>query len=270
MSFLFLLIVVGVIVYVVTKNSAKAAPGSAAAVAPGMRPASPPPKFVDFDEKKAELIKLFDRLGKVIEDALHKPGKPGQSFTLTPLREEIDSLLARARRATTEDQLAMLFIEARRVFDQVNQVVELPKEFFLRDARQAAHDGIGADMARDRMATGSMQPASGMSFWDWYIPYQLLFSDHSGHHRDDYLRNTVGQVYNQKPDWIDTTGGEAIGDPMKQLDSTLQDWRSAPLDSTLQQDWQRASQDLTSSVDKFADAEARGAAGGDAASMTTY
>lgn len=269
MSFIVFLIVAGVVIYLLTKGRGKSSPGAAAA-APAAS-SRPPPKFVDFDEKKAELIKLFERLGKVIEEALHKPGKPGQSFTLTPLREEIDSLLTRAKRATTEDQLAMLFIEARRVFDQVNQVTALPKEFFLRDARQAAHDGIGADMARGRVQTETVQTASGMTFWDWYIPYQLLFADHAGRSREDYLRNTVSQVYQQTPDWVDATGGDAV-DPLKQLDSTIQDWRSSPLDSTLQEDWQRASQDLTSSVDKFAADETANAGGAsdDTASQTSY
>lgn len=207
----------------------------------------PAAAMVDFPAKQAELVQLLDRLAQSIEHGFAQPGRAGKTFTLVPLREAARDLAARARRATHETQLALLFIESRRLYDQLNQVLDLPREFFLRDARQAAADGIGVGEARARsreirLGLGprvALHP-SGISFWDWFLVHRLLFTDDRGATRDQFLRQGVETVYDDHPEWIDETGGEAIPDILDQLSAPLAEWRSESVEEVLATDWQPA------------------------------
>ena len=66
----------------------------------------------------------------------------------------------------------------------------------------------------------------------------MLFSDAHGRPREDYLRSTVQQVYEEIPDWVTKTGGEAIPDVLQQIDMPVADWQSSSLDSVVANDWQ--------------------------------
>jgi hypothetical protein len=233
-----------------TQKNHPFAANHAAAVTQNPSRAKPGQTFMDFGQKQNELSTMLKRLDDAIDLAL-KDSKPGQSFKLIPIREAIVSLKNRKQKATHEDELAILFIESRRAFDQVNQVMELPKEFFFRDARQASNDGIRPDKApRVSQTTHSTTYTSNsIDFWDWYRLAGIFFVTRDGALNETRLRQGVDYVYTEMPDWVEKSGGDAIAanEALAQFETPVNDWRDSPLDSAFQESQKDAEQLLAKS-----------------------